>query len=398
MRHEAVDSADVVIVGAGIAGSAAAYFLSAHAAMRGTRILLVERDTGFAEASTERSAGGLRQQFSTPENIALSQATLAMIRTIKDQFGAEADVGFKEYGYLLLASPGGATILAENVALQCQHGADIAFLDAHALGQHFPWISSAGLACGAFGRRGEGFFDPSSFARLLREGARGNGVTIVCGEVTGLEVTDGRVAALSLKDGRRIACGKLVNAAGAWSGELARLAGIALPVERRKRFVYVVDCRDADPGLRSAPLTVDPSGVWFRPEGRIFICGKSPDDEAEPPVGDLNDIDYTFFETDVWPALAARVPAFESLKLTNAWAGYYDYNVFDQNAVIGAHPELTNLYVLSGFSGHGAQQGPAAGRAIAELIAEGRTVSIDLTRLGFARIADGKPLRERNVI
>ena len=114
-------------------------------------------------------------------------------------------------------------------------------------------------------------------------------------------------------------------------------------MEPRKRFVYVIDCREASEALHRAPLTVDPSGVWFRPEGRVFLCGKSPEENEEPPVGDLDAIDHAFFEQQVWPQLAARVPAFESVKVINAWAGYYDYNTLDQNAVIGPHPEVAQL-------------------------------------------------------
>jgi len=391
-------TADIVIVGGGIVGSAAAYFLSLDPAVRGRRIVLVERDGAYAQGSTARSAGGLRQQFSTPENIALSQATLAMIRNLEALFGPGADVGFKEQGYLLLASAEGRAILAENVAIQTQHGADVALLDAAHLSAQFPWLATDGVAVGALGRSGEGWFDPPSFAALLRNAARGNGVEVVAGAVTGVEAQAGRVNAAILSDGRRLPCGTLVIAAGAWSGELARMLGIALPVEPRKRYVYVLDCREATHALRGAPLTVDPGGVWFRPEGRTFICGKSPEEGAEPQAGDLDDIDHGFFESEVWPTLAARVPAFESIKVVSAWAGYYDYNTLDQNAVIGAHPVLANLYVATGFSGHGAQQGPAAGRAIAELICEGRFTSIDLTRFGFARILAGQPLSERNVI
>jgi glycine/D-amino acid oxidase-like deaminating enzyme len=150
--------------------------------------------------------------------------------------------------------------------------------------------------------------------------------------------------------------------------------------------------------LQRAPLTVDPSGVWFRPEGRLFLCGKSPDMRQEPRAADLEHIDHSFFEEEVWPRLAARVPAFESVKVVNAWAGYYDYNTLDQNAVIGAHPQVRNFYFANGFSGHGAQQGAAAGRAVAELIVHGAFRTIDLARLGYERIAERRPLAERNVI
>lgn len=392
------ETADILIVGGGIVGSAVAYFTSVHPALRGARIVLVERDTTYVEASTSRSAGGLRQQFSTPENIALSQATLGMIRDIKALFGPQADVGFREQGYLLLASEDGRSVLAQNVALQVAHGAEVALLDAAGLAAQFPWLSPDGVACGAYGARGEGWFDPPSFAHLLQTAARANGVILHTGEVTGAEVAGHCVVAAHLADGTRIACGRMVNAAGAWSGRLAQMLGVALPVAPRKRYVYVLDCRAAHEALRQAPLTVDPSGVWFRPEGRTFICGTSPDEAAEPAVGDLSDVDYAFFEEAIWPALAARVPSFESVKLLAAWAGYYDYNTLDQNAVIGAHPEIANLFFATGFSGHGAQQGPAAGRAVAELIGDGRFTSIDLTRFGFERVAAQQPLPERNVI
>lgn len=391
-------TADIVIVGGGIVGSAAAYFLSAQPALRGQRIVLIERDPAFAQASTGRSAGGLRQQFSTPENIALSQAALAMIHSLDAMFGAGADVGFREQGYLLLASAVGRDVLAGNVAIQTAAGADVALLDADALAARFPWLAANGLACGAYGATGEGWFDPQSFANLLRAAAKQAGVKAILGDVVRLEKVAGRLAAVRLANGQRVACGAVVNAAGAWSGALAALAGVPLPVAPRKRYVYVLDCRAPPPSLAAAPLTVDPGGVWFRPEGRTFICGKSPAEGAEPPIGNLDDIDHAFFEAEVWPQLAALVPAFESAKVVGAWAGYYDYNSLDQNAVIGGHPEIPNFYLATGFSGHGAQQGPAAGRAIAELIAHGRFTSIDLTRLGYARIAEGRPLLERNVI
>jgi sarcosine oxidase len=394
--HE--EAADVVIVGGGIVGSATAYFLSRSAAAAGRRVVIVERDPGYTEASTARSAGGLRQQFSTPENIALSQFTLSLLRGLEAEFGAGADVGFREQGYLIMASAEARSLLAENVALQQSMGADIVLLEGAELPAKFPWLVADGVAAAGYGRSGEGWLDPPSLAALLRNAARARGVTIIHDRVVGIDRAQGRIAAVRLAGGGQIACGALVNAAGPWAGQVAALAGVALPVEPRKRYVYVIDCREASQALHAAPLTVDPSGVWFRPEGRLFICGKSPEEGEEPPAEDIEAIDHAFFESEVWPQLAARVPAFESVKVVSAWAGYYDYNTLDQNAVIGRHPEIANLYLANGFSGHGAQQGAGAGRAVAELIEHGQFQSIDLTRFGYERIAAGRPLKERNVI
>lgn len=393
-----VASADVVIVGGGIVGSAVAYFLSSDAAFRGRRIVLIERDPSYREASTSRSAGGVRQQFSTPENIRLSQFTLDLFRNIKEVFGPDADVGFREQGYLILSSAAARSVLAENVALQQSMGADIVLGEPAELAARFPWLSTEGIAAGAYSRSGEGWFDPPSLAALFRKVAKAQGVEILNDDVMTIETSSGRVEAVRLKAGDRIACGALVNAAGPWAGQVAALAGVPLPVEPRKRYVYVVDCREATEALHKGPLTVDPSGVWFRPEGRLFICGKSPEESAEPPVADLDAIDHAFFDGEVWPQLAARVPAFESLKVVNAWAGYYDTNTLDHNAVIGRHPGIANLYLANGFSGHGAQQAAGAGNAVAELIVHGAFRTIDLTRLGYERIAAGRSLTERNVI
>jgi len=392
-----MDTADVVVVGGGIVGSAAAYFLSTDPTFRGRRIVMVERDPSYRECSTARSAGGIRQQFSTPENIEMSQFTLAMFRRLKTIFGADADVAFREQGYLIMASADGQSLLTENVELQQSMGADIALLRPTELKMRFPWLSTEGVAAGGFGQSGEGWFDPMSLATLFRKAAVAAGAVVVHDRVVGIDVR-GHLERVSLASGGRIACRSLVNAAGPWAGEVAALAGLGLPVEPRKRYVFVIDCRDVPDALRLAPLTVDPSGVWFRPEGRLFLCGKSPAEEQEPPGGNLDDIDHSFFEQKVWPALAARVPAFESVKVVNAWAGYYDYNTLDQNAVIGAHPQVANFYFADGFSGHGAQQAAAAGRAIAELIVHGAFQTIDLTRLGYGRIAANAPLPERNVI
>lgn len=386
------DSAEVVIVGGAVVGSGIAFFLRRLGF--GGRVVIIERDPTYGGCATARSAGGVRTQFSTPENIRLSRASLAIIR----ELDLAAEVAFREQGYLILSSQEGMATLAANVAIQRREGADVALEDPASLGVSFPWLSTDGLAAGSLGRSGEGWIDPVSLMTAFRRDARTAGVEIVAGDVCAIDRTGQRVDAVRLAGGGRIACGALVNAAGPQAGVLAQMAGVALPVEPRKRYVFVLDHRDPPPALAQAPLVVDPSGVWFRPEGRAFICGRSPELREEPADLDLERIDHDYFDTAIWPRLAERVPAFEAVKVVSAWAGYYDYNTLDQNGIVGRHPEIANLYFCNGFSGHGLQQAPAAGRAIAELIVHGRFVTLDLTRLGYERIVRGEPLAEANVI
>jgi FAD-dependent oxidoreductase domain-containing protein 1 len=394
-------TADIVIIGGAVMGSAAAYYLATLGTFAPGRIVVIERDPTYARASTPRSAGGLRQQFSTPENIALSRATLALLRDLKATFGADADVGFKEQGYLILGSAAGVPILAANAATQRANGASTELLDSSGLAARFPWLNTDGVAAGTFGPVGEGWLDPVALMDLFRRAAKAKGVLFLSDTVDGFDVRHNQVQAVKLASGDRIACGTVINAAGPQGGRIAALAGITLPVEPRKRYVYVLDCRAGDTRLRAGPLTVDPSGVWFRPEGQLFIAGLSPE-EAEEPVGadlaDLEAIDHSFFDDRVWPTLATRVPVFEAVKVLRAWSGYYDYNTLDQNAVIGPHPQVSNFIFLNGFSGHGLQQSAGAARAVAEHLLFGTYRSIDVTRFGYQRIANGQPLVELNVI
>jgi glycine/D-amino acid oxidase-like deaminating enzyme len=213
-------------------------------------------------------------------------------------------------------------------------------------------------------------------------------------EAVGIRIAGGRVTGVQLADGSEVACGALVDAAGPWAREVAAMAGIELPVEARRRSVFLFDARRR---LEDCPLVIDTTGVWFRPEGEGFITGASPA-EADDLPGLPLEVDGRQFEDVLWPALAARVPAFEAVKVTRAWAGYYEVNTFDHNALLGPAPGLANLYFANGFSGHGIQQSPAVGRAIAELIVHGRYMSLDLSIFGYDRIAAGRPVIEKNVI
>lgn len=386
---------DVAIVGGGVIGWSVAFHLL-EGGFDGS-VLVVEPDPSFAAGSTGRSAGGLRQQFSLPENIRMSRYGLDFIRQAPERLaldGDAPDLGFKEQGYLFLAPEEGMAALAENHAVQTAEGADVELMDRARLGQAFPWLALDDLAGGSFGRTGEGWLDPYGLMQALKKKARALGAALLEDRVVAIERDGARVAALRTEGGRTIPCGDVVNAAGAAAGAVAALAGIDLPVAPKKRQVFVFDCRE---DLGHLPLTVDPSGVYFRPEGANFICGKSPDPEDDPDCWD-DEIDYTLFEEVLWPTLAARVPAFEAIKMLSAWAGWYEVNTLDHNAVIGPHPEVGNLYFVNGFSGHGLQQAPAAGRAIAELIETGAFRSLDLSRFGYARIEAGEPLLERGIV
>ncbi len=388
---------DVIIAGGGVIGSAVAYFLKGGVGFPGS-VLVVEKDPSYERAATPRSAGGIRQQFSTPENIAMSVFGAGFVKSAGEHLaveGEQPDVRFVEQGYLFLATPAGMPILARNHEAQRAAGADIALLDRPALERRFPWLNTDGLEGGGFGLKNEGWIDPYGLLQAFRRKARALGAVYLKDELLGVELGAGRVKAANLAASGRITCGALVNAAGTQAAEIAAMAGLALPVRPRKRFVYVFDCRE--PGLGGAPLTIDPSGVYFRPEGQSFIGGVSPPEDRDPDCLDL-EVEYELFEELVWPTLAHRVPAFEAIKLQRAWAGLYDYNTLDQNAILGPHPELPNFYFANGFSGHGLQQSPAVGRAIAELIRYGEFRSLDLGRFSYERVIAGRPLRELNVV
>ncbi|UUX52138.1 FAD-binding oxidoreductase [Nisaea acidiphila] len=392
-------ASDVVIVGGGVIGSAIAYFL-ATAPGGPDSITVIERDSTYETASTPRSAGGIRQQFSNPENIEIGLFGHHFVTHLADYLSVEGDCpdpGFVEGGYLFLAGPSGLDVLKQNHADQSRLGAEIALLDKVATSERFPWLHLDGIAGAAYGLCGEGWLDPNTLMQAFRRKARSLGVTYIEAEVTGFETDGKRLDAVLLADGRRISAGTVVNAAGPNAGRVAAMAGILLPVVPRKRNVFVFDCREPlDPAV---PLLIDPSGVYVRPESGGYICGVSPPSDRDPD-GETSDleVDYHWFEEVIWPTLAHRVPAFEAIKLTGAWAGHYDYNTIDQNGIVGNHPEIANFYFANGFSGHGLQQAPAVGRALAELITSGAFRTIDLSRFCFERFETDALVLERNIV
>ena len=383
----------VLIIGGGVIGSAAACFLARDF---GVRALVCERDPAYRFASSALSASSIRQQFSTEINIRLSQRSLAFLRNIGDELAIDGErphIGLIEPGYLYLASAAGRATLAANHEVQVRHGADVVMLSPDELKERFPWLEAADLVGGNWGRSGEGWFDGYSVLKAFRRKAISLGACFVAGEVREV-AAHGGVLTARLRDGERVEADALLIAAGAWSAPLAMQLGFDLPVAPRKRDVFVFD---SPARLANCPLVIDPSGFWFRPEGRGFIAGAPPRGEDRDGAP-LDDIDHALFDDVIWPALAARVPAFEALRVTRAWAGYYEYNFFDQNGLVGRLPGHERAFVACGFSGHGMQHAPAVGRGVAELIATGGYRTLDLTPLSAARVVENKPLIERNVI
>ena len=381
--------ADIVICGGAVIGSGIAWFLE-ELGFDGS-VVVIERDPSFARASTALSGSGIRLQFSQALNVQISRFGVDFIKSAPARWGV--DLNLQEQGYLYLANTGnGAKTLRENHVVQVECGADTLLLSAAEIAQKWPHLKVDDLTLGAFGPHNEGWFDSMGLLGGFRQNTK---ATRLNDAVTGLTLHNNRVTCVKLASGTEISCGVFVNAAGPNAANIAAMAGIDLPVEPRKRTNFLFDC--AEPLPESLPLMIDPSGVWTRPEGRHFLTGCCPENDGPCDPDDF-DPNHMEFEDIIWPALAARSRNFEALKVMRFWAGHYAYNTLDQNAVTGAHPEIENLMFANGFSGHGLQQAPAMGRAIAELITHGSYQSLDLAPLGFERIITQTPFQETCVI
>ncbi|XP_044727482.1 FAD-dependent oxidoreductase domain-containing protein 1-like isoform X2 [Chrysoperla carnea] len=403
---------DVCIIGGGAIGSSIAFWLKRRA-KHGVSVVVVEKDCTYKEASTVLSVGGIRQQFSLAESISMSLFGAEFLRNIKKYCNDDSiDVSYTPNGYLSLASSLGVEQLKENYKLGIELGAKHLLLTRRQLKEKFPWLNVDNIELGCYGLENEGWFDPWALLYGLKKSSLNHGAEYVTGEAVDFEF---KAMPDMMTDGVKLPNGELkpikfalcVIAAGAHSGKIAQkarigvgkgLLSIPLPIEPRKRYVYCFECKDG-PGLNT-PLTIDPTGTYFRKEGLggCYISGKSPCDGEEEPSCDNLEVDHSYFENVIWPNIAHRVPAFEALKYRSSWAGFYEYNYFDQNGVVGPHPYYTNLYIASGFSGHGIQHSPAVGRAVAEMILDGRFETVDLTRLGFDRLVVGKGLYEAEIV
>ena len=391
-----MNSYDIVIIGGAMVGSSIAFWTSRDPDFKG-RIAVIERDPSYEFASTTHTNSCIRQQFGTRINIQISQFGAEFINNFKYYMGDDApDIPLQNYGYMYLADTEEfADVLRENQRLQASMGAGTRIMSRDDIAAAYPFYNLDDVICGSHNTLNEGYFDGGTIFDWFRKKARAQGVDYIKGDVTGISRSGGTVTGVTLADGTQISAGKIVNASGPRANITAQMAGLHVPVEARRRYTFIFDA--AAPLDRDLPLTIDPSGVHMRSDGRYYLAGCPPDDD---PAVDFDDftIDHGLWENKVWPVLATRVPAFEQIKLINTWVGHYAYNTLDQNAIVGPHPEVGNFYFANGFSGHGLQQSPAIGRGMAELLVHGQFRTLDLAPLGYDRIASNTPFVERAVI
>lgn len=393
-------SYDVVIVGGAIYGSALAWWLTATSGFQG-RVLVVERDPTYSFASTSHTNSCIRQQFSNRTNIQISQFGAHFIKNFRDFMGGDPEVPhlpLQSYGYMYLADkPEFAQTLKESQQIQTSLGAHTKHMSRDEIAADYPFYNLDGIIAGNHNLVDEGYFDGGTMFDWFKRMARRNGVEYLHDEVVGMTLNPAgsAVESVTLKSGDAIRCGTVVNASGPRAVATARMAGIELPVRPRKRYTFIFDA--AQPLDRDLPLTIDPSGVHMRSEGKYYLAGCPPDVDPDVDFDDFS-FDHALWQEKVWPIIATRVPAFEQVKVINEWVGHYAYNTVDQNAVIGQHTKVENFVFLNGFSGHGLQQSPAMGRGVAELIAYGEYRTLDLTPFSYRRLETGEQFVERAVI
>ena len=394
-------SYDVVIVGGAMMGSSTAWFLSQNPDFNGS-VLVVEMDSSYVNSSTAHTNSCMRQQFSNTLNVQISQFAADFVKNLRSYMGGDTrvpELDIQNYGYMYLAdNEGFAEVLRSNQSVQLAAGAETELLSAEEIKARYPFYNVDDILLGSINLKDEGYWDGGTVFDWWRRSAKDNGVEYVTNRVVAMDVQGSKVRSVTLESGEVIACGQVVNTSGPRAALTAKMAGIDLPVEPRKRFTWIFSAEQ--PLDQELPLTIDPTGVHFRQDGpKTYLAGGPPEPEDDIAVDpdDFN-MDHGRWENHVWPIIATRIPQFEAIKVVTEWAGHYAYNTLDQNAVLGAHPEITNFVFLNGFSGHGLQQSPAMGRATAEWLTYGQYRTLDMTPFGFERILEGRAFEEKAII
>ncbi len=383
---------DILIVGGGVIGSSIAYHLLDDG-LDGT-VAVLEKDPSYEFASTPRSMGGIRQQFSTEINIRIGLYGIEVIERFDDEMAVEGESAHADYhprGYLFLADESNWETLQKQYRLQRSLGVDIGLLTPEEVKVLLPHVSVEGLLGASFGRRA-GYLDAYGLLRGYQRKAKSLGTDYIHAEVVEILRQKDRVLGVRTLKGDVLEGASVVIAAGPWAAEVGAMAGVELPVEPTPQMVFCFD--PAEKFEYDLPFTFHPHGQWFRHEsGKQVLTGR---DRNETP-GFRFDWDRQYFEEELWPRLAHLVPSFERLKLMRGWGGLYAVNKLDHNALLGVYPGTDGLYVAGGFSGHGLMQSPAAGKGMSELIRTGRYETIDLSPLGLDRIFTERRVLEEAV-
>lgn len=394
-------SYDVIIIGGAMFGSSVAWFLTENPDFEGS-ILVVERDPSYATSATAHTNSCIRQQFSNPLNVKISQFGAEFIKNFRGFMGNDPrvpELSIQSYGYMYLADTEAfADQLQAAQKIQLAAGAKTQLMSPDEIKAAYPFYSVDDIKLGSINLADEGYWDGGTVFDWWRRSARERGVEYIAGEVVslGTNANGTRVETVALANGDVISCGKVVNATGPRGAKTAKMAGIDIPIEPRKRFTWIFSAER--PLDRELPLTIDPSGVHFRQDGpKTYLAGGHASDD---PAVDFDDftMDQSIWQDKIWPTIATRIPQFEAIKVMTEWAGHYDYNTLDHNAILGPHPQVENFYFVNGFSGHGLQQSPAMGRGTAEMLTYGEYRTLDLTPFGYDRIAQGRAFSESAII
>lgn len=383
-------SAEVVIIGGGIVGSSIAYHLTAAGCKN---ILVIERESAQGKGSTGKSMGGVRAQFSTPVNIQMSLYSIPFYAAFDETLGHLC--GYRAQGYLFCAtSDKHMAYLGTNHERQVRLGLTTArLISADEIRAMFPQLCSDDIVGGAFCST-DGFVDPYSAMNGFMASASEHGAELWKNtEVNGIVCDDQGISGVETARGL-VSTRKVVNCAGAWAANIAKMVGIDLPVEPLRRMLVPTEPFDQFP--HTAPMIIDMStGFHFRPEGLGFLLAWN---DPEQTPGYKTDFDPAFVEKILTRA-ADRVPIFENLAVNpkRAWAGLYEMTP-DHHPILGPLSEVSGFFLANGFSGHGVMHAPATGKILSDLVLEGKTDLIDASLLNLARFAEGRMIEETAVL
>lgn len=380
-------SAQVVVIGGGVMGASTAY----HLALRGVRdVVLLESQSFFGQGATGKCAGGIRYQFSTAVNVRLSLLSLPMLARFEEETGQPIDLRYP--GYMLLATTeDNVATFQRNVALQHSLGVPTEWLTGDEVRRRVPQLSAGDVLAATY-NPGDGLADPNGVVAGYISAGRRLGVRAFNdAPVTGIEVENGRAVAVTTPLGR-IACETVVNATGPWAALIGDMAGVPLPIKPvRRQMLTTGPLPEVPPDF---PFIIDfARSLYFHREGEGLLTGMSNPNQA-PGFDESIDDDWELTHLE---AAVERLPLLANARLQAHWAGLYEVTP-DAHPIIGRVSNLENFVVVAGFSGHGFMHGPIAGLLVSEIILDGRAHTLDIAELGYERFADGRLIREYNVI